>query len=595
MRSFACGVSSNSKGTELAVSGCATTLRQASIPLILRAMSTVFDNSRTLQEKLELIAQTGLLLARTMQLETIVQRGTDVGLRVTEAEFGSFVYNLPDSSGKSCTLYLVSGTDGIKSSVFPERNQSSLGPAVRERTAIRSRNISRDARFRGPMPNDGIPHAEHAISSYLAVPVRGQSGEVLGALVYAREEGDAFDEATEVMIGTIAAQMAVAIENSRVREDLARRVAEIEKSYRNQKADGKRLGELAAIVESSDDAIISKDLNGVITSWNAAATRILGYTAEEMIGKSVLTIIPEHLHSDEPLIISTIRAGNRLEHFETVRRTKSGELLDVSLTISPVKDENGTIVGASKILRDISAKKKLENSLVQAEKIAATGRMAATIAHEINNPLEAVLNLLYLLRPLVDGSEGRNYLNTAEVELNRVSHIAKQTLGYYREHASATRLSLAEVAEHAAMVYSPRCTAHDIRFETRLESRARIMGRRGELMQVISNLLANSIYAMPKGGTLRVSVVDAAEPEPGLLLTVEDNGVGIPAENLDKVFDAFFTTRMTIGTGIGLFVAKQFVEGHGGSIAVESSVDPQAHGTTVSIFLPLHTSYEKPN
>jgi PAS domain S-box-containing protein len=437
-----------------------------------------------------------------------------------------------------------------------------------------------------------MPHTQRAVSSYLAVPVRNLAGEVLGTLVYAHEEGDIFDELAEVMIGTIAAQMAVAIENSRIREQLTRRINDLEGLQRRQTAESKRMGELAAIVESSEDAIISKDLDGTITSWNAAATRILGFTADEMIGKSVLTLIPEHLQSDEPLIISTIRSGHRLEHFETQRLTRSGELLDVSLTVSPVKDDSGQIVGASKILRDISPRKRLESSLIQAEKIAATGRMAATIAHEINNPLEAVLNLLYLLRPLVEGSEGRNYLNTAEMELNRVSHIAKQTLGYYREHASASRLSLAEIVEHAVMVYGPRCSVHEIKIESRLESRAKIMGRRGELMQVISNLIANSIYAMPQGGTLRISVVDVSEPNPGLVLSIEDTGVGIPAENMNRVFDAFFTTRVTIGTGIGLFVAKQFVEGHGGSIALESSVDAESHGTTVSIFFPRQTSYE---
>jgi PAS domain S-box-containing protein len=556
-------------------------------------MSFVSDNSRGLEERLELVAQTGLLLTRTMQLESVVQRATDAGLQVTGAQFGSFVYNLSDLPGGSCTFYRVSVYDGTKSAVFPERNDASLGPALRDRAVIRSRNISRDVRFRGPLPNDGLPHIEHAITSYLAVPVRNLTGEVLGELVYAHEEGDVFDEAAEVVAGTIAAQMAVAIENSRIREELTRRVADLEKSQRRQKVDSKRLSELAAIVESSDDAIISKDLSGIITSWNAAATRILGYTAEEIIGKSVLTIIPEHLHSDEPLIISTIRSGKRLEHFETVRRVKNGDLLDVSLTVSPIKDESGEIIGASKILRDISARKRLENSLLQAEKIAATGRMAATIAHEINNPLEAVLNLMYLLRPLVGDSEGRNYLNTAEMELNRVSHIAKQTLGYYREHSSASRLALSDLVEHAVTVYGPRCGVHNIVIESRLESNAKIVARRGELMQVISNLVANSIYAMPDGGTLRVSVVLANEPEPGLVLSVEDTGVGIPAENLSRVFDAFFTTRMTIGTGIGLFVAKQFVEGHGGSIGLTSSVDPETHGTTVSIFLPLRTSYEQ--
>ncbi len=143
---------------------------------------------------------------------------------------------------------------------------------------------------------------------------------------------------------------------------------------------------------------MSKDLNGTITSWNDAATRVFGYSPEEMIGASILKLIPEHLHSDEKTILESIRAGRRIEHFETVRRAKDGRLIEVSLTVSPIKDEEGRVIGASKILRDVSSRKRMEQSLLQAEKIAATGRMAATIAHEVNNPLEAVMNLLYLLR-----------------------------------------------------------------------------------------------------------------------------------------------------------------------------------------------------
>ena len=153
---------------------------------------------------------------------------------------------------------------------------------------------------------------------------------------------------------------------------------------------------------------MSKDLNGIITSWNDAATKVFGYTADEMIGTSILKLIPENLHSDEKTIMENIRAGRRVEHFETVRLTKDGKLIDVSLTISPVKDANGQVIGASKILRDVSNRKRLEQSLLQAEKIAATGRMAATIAHEINNPLEAVMNLLFLLRPKIVDEEGIN-------------------------------------------------------------------------------------------------------------------------------------------------------------------------------------------
>jgi PAS domain S-box-containing protein len=345
-------------------------------------------------------------------------------------------------------------------------------------------------------------------------------------------------------------------------------------------------GELAAIVDSSDDVILSKDLNGIINSWNAAATRVFGYSAEEMIGASIFKIIPEHLRSDETMIIENLRAGRRVEHFETVRVTKAGQLIDVSLTVSPVMDEHGKVIGASKILRDISERKKLERSLLQAEKIAATGRMAATIAHEINNPLQAIVNLLCLLRPLISDPKGLKYFDSIESDLLRVSHIAKQTLGYYRENASAIDTSLAELVERAVAIYGPRCKALGIEIRMALDSSRSTRLRRGEMMQVISNLISNSIYAMPRGGILSLSVKDSETERDGFVLEVEDNGAGIAADDLPKVFDAFFTTRNTVGTGIGLFIVKQFVEGHGGRIEIESNKDVENHGTRVRVLLP---------
>jgi PAS domain S-box-containing protein len=371
-----------------------------------------------------------------------------------------------------------------------------------------------------------------------------------------------------------------------------RDVTEIKRNEEALRENSKRLGELAAIVESSEDVILSKDLNGIITSWNGAATRLFGYSAEEMIGSSILKLIPEHLHSDEKTILESIRAGRRVEHFETVRLTKRGQLLDVSVTVSPVKDEQGKVIGASKILRDISGRRRIEQSLLQAEKIAATGRMAATIAHEINNPLEGVTNLLYLLRPLVTDPAGVTYLSSAETELDRVSHIAKQTLGYYREHAAASRASMAEIALHAITIYGPRCTSAGIEIKKALNSSRKILMRRGEMMQVISNLITNSIYAMPEGGVLSISVEDVTGSRDSIVLTVQDDGVGIAPNVLPRVFEAFFSTRLTVGTGIGLFVAKQFVESHGGKIEIQSRNDREDHGTTVRVFLPISTAYE---
>jgi len=381
-------------------------------------------------------------------------------------------------------------------------------------------------------------------------------------------------------------------ENSAKIFGTVRDVTDIRRNEEVLRENAKHLGELAAIVATSEDVILSKDLDGIITSWNESATRVFGYSADEIIGASILKLIPEELHSEDKTILDSIRAGQRIEHFETVRLTKDGRLIDVSLSVSPIKDENGRVVGASKILRDISARKRIEQSLIQAEKIAATGRMAATIAHEINNPLEALMNLLYLLRPLIIDPEGIQYLNSAETELGRVSHIAKQTLGYYRENASPSAASLSEIVANAIKIYEPRCAVVGIEIRKTIDSSTQIVLRRGEMMQVISNLIMNSIYAMPEGGTLSISLADAEPPADGIVLTIKDNGIGIPRDVLPKVFNAFFTTRSTIGTGIGLFVAKQFVEGHGGRITIESDTARQSHGTTVRMILPLRNAYD---
>src|SRR6185312_9956038 len=173
--------------------------------------------------------------------------------------------------------------------------------------------------------------------------------------------------------------------------------AKIARDITLQRYDQHASRHLVALVESSDDAIISKDLNGFITSWNPAAERMFGYTAKEAIGQNILLLIPEELHKDEPVILGKIRSGERIEHFQTVRLHKSGTPLDVSLTVSPIRD-GGKIIGAAKIVRDVTKQRKMEAALHISERLASVGRLAATIAHEINNPLEAVTNFIYLAR-----------------------------------------------------------------------------------------------------------------------------------------------------------------------------------------------------
>ena len=546
-------------------------------------------DSSKLQRKLELVVETGLLLTRALDLQTIVQSTTDAGLQLCGAQFGAFFYNVVNEEGESYRLYALSGVDREKFANFPmPRNTLVFDPTFEGIATVRSGDITKDPRYGRNAPYHGMPEGHLPVRSYLAIPVKAQNGDVLGGLFYGHEQAYVFDQNSENLVAMVAAQAAIAIENTKLREQLTVKVIDLQKAETRQREVSKGLGELAAIVESSDDAIVSKDLNGIITSWNSAATRILGYSSEEMIGTSILRLIPEELHPDERTILAKIKAGERIDHFETVRLTKKGERLDVSLTISPVRDHSGQIVGASKILRDISMRKEMEKSMLQAEKIAATGRMAATIAHEINNPLEAVVNLLFLAQQTATDPTQIEYLNAAESEVARISHIAKQTLGYYREHASAVKASLSDLAANAVKIYQPKCETLGIRIETQLQSSRLVVMHKGEVMQVISNLIANAISAMPSGGVLSIAVIDA---EDGVMLSITDTGVGIAADVMPRIFEAFFTTGSTIGTGIGLFVARKFVEGHGGKIEVQSSVDPESHGTKISIFLPLQSPY----
>ena len=346
---------------------------------------------------------------------------------------------------------------------------------------------------------------------------------------------------------------------------------------------------LAAIVESSDDAIIGKNLNGIVMSWNPGAERMFGYSANEMIGRPITTIIPLELHEDEQRILETIGRGERVEHFETVRLTKSGERIDVSLTISPVKDDAGKVIGAAKTARDITQQKKTEQALRMTERLASVGRMAATVAHEINNPLEAVTNLVYLAKGSAALSDVREYLNTIEEELNRISHITKQTLGFYRETIAPSMVKVGEMLNPVIALLSMRLRNKGIEIRPEIRRDPEIYAIAGEIRQLIANLLNNSIDAVDSGGLIRIRI-DAnrlnGHNRNGIRITIADSGHGIPPSDRSKLFEPFFTTKKDVGTGLGLWVCTNIVQRHNGSIRVKSSDKPGRSWTVFSVFLP---------
>jgi signal transduction histidine kinase len=264
-------------------------------------------------------------------------------------------------------------------------------------------------------------------------------------------------------------------------------------------------------------------------------------------------------------------------------------LIEVSVTISPIMNSEGKVIGASKVARDISDRKRMEKLLIQSEKLAATGRMAAAIAHEINNPLESLMNLIFLARQDSSASPRvHEYLLTAEGELERVSHIARQTLGYYRDTGSPSEVYLHDLIENVLMVYKSKLLSSQISVESNFNDLRRISVSQGEMLQVFSNIITNAIDAMRHGGKLSVSLrKTTAQDGDGIQAMIRDQGTGICPENLERIFEPFFTTKGNLGTGIGLWVTKQLVERRGGQIAVTSSTEPGKSGTTVMIYIPF--------
>ncbi|HUO60547.1 MAG TPA: PAS domain S-box protein [Candidatus Acidoferrales bacterium] len=342
---------------------------------------------------------------------------------------------------------------------------------------------------------------------------------------------------------------------------------------------------LAAIVESSEDAIISKTLDGIITSWNAAAERLFGYKPEEIIGHSVLQLIPPELHFEEPQIISKLRRGERIEHFETRRRHKNGHVFDIALTVSPVRDAVGRVVGASKIVRDISDRKAAEAALIQREKMVAAGRMAATLAHEVNNPLESITNLAFLLsenKSLDDNA--RHYAQLLLHEVQRAGDITRQTLNFYRDSRITTEVNVVETIEHVLRSKRNKLAAKQITVITHFSGPRSVHGYAGELRQVFDNLIENAVDAVGLGGHIRVRTKTmGVSDHRRLTISICDNGSGIARDRMKVIFDPFFTTKLRSGTGLGLWITQEIIRRHGGTVRARST---EGKGAVFSVTLP---------
>ncbi len=384
---------------------------------------------------------------------------------------------------------------------------------------------------------------------------------------------------------------------------------------------------LAAIVASSDDAIIGKDLTSIITNWNSGAERILGYTAEEMIGTSIMRLIPPDRQDEEADILSRIRRGERIDHFETIRVTKDGRRLNVSVTVSPIKDLSGHVVGASKVMRDITQQKRGEEALKKAIEEAETANrhrlqildserearsqaerasrmkdeFLATLSHELRTPLNAVLGWASVLRlGKFEGDELNQGLETIERNARVQAQIIEDLLDMSRIISGKVRLEMKEIALPAILteaIETMRATAiaKGVRLEAQIHSPGNItFGDPNRLQQVFWNLLSNAIKFTPKGGTVRVLLEYFASY---LEVSFADDGEGIAPEFLPYIFNRFqqadaSTNRRHGGLGLGLAIVKQLVELHGGHVRATS--DGPGKGATFTVQIPLSSTSTEP-
>ena len=405
---------------------------------------------------------------------------------------------------------------------------------------------------------------------------------------------------------------------------------------------------LGAIIESSDDAIISKNLDGIITSWNKGAERIFGYQEDEVIGKPVTVLMPPERYNEEPAILAGIRQGERFDHYETVRKRKDGSLIDISLSISPIKDVQGRIIGASKIGRDITQRKrmeaalkqakdalaksneeleiqvrqrtaeleranealrremeerqKLESQLWQAQKLESIGTLAGGIAHEFNNILNIIKGYALLIRQTPSiGESIAESLNVIDEAVERGAYEVKQLLTLARK--TEPRLTLCNpndlLLDLAKLL--KQTLPKTIELTLDLDSNVPFVAvDTNQINQALLNLAVNARDALPNGGelTLKTTVVARSQvPDPDataesyLCVEVRDNGIGMSSGVRARIFEPFFTTKSVgDGSGLGLAIVYGIVKSHNGFIDVDSK---PRHGTTFRLYLPIAAHEEK--
>ncbi len=374
---------------------------------------------------------------------------------------------------------------------------------------------------------------------------------------------------------------------------------QIEEAEAQRNLAGEREQWLNTTLRSIGDAVIACDPEGRVVLMNSVAEELTGWTEQGASGRplqDVFHIVNEYTRVTAENPVEKVRRADGAVGLanHTILVRKDGTEFAIDDAASPIRSADWRIIGIVVVFRDCTERRSSQMALMRAEKLAAAGKLAAAIAHEVNNPLEGLTNVLYLAGESKDMTEVRQWLVQAQSEVNRLSHITRQTLGFYRENKQPAVYRPSDVAEEVLAFYVPEAVSKNVQLEAQIRTQQETYGVSGELRQVLSNLIANSIDAMPNGGTIRLIVREATDAKSpagkSLRITVADNGTGIAPQVLKRVFEPFFTTKVDTGTGLGLWVSKELVEKQGGHMRVRSWVVGKRTGTIFSIYIPIFSA-----
>ncbi len=557
---------------------------ESSLPPDSRASDTARNESR-----LRLLTDTGLLLASERSLDVIVQAALDAGLQLSGAAFGAFFYNNVGLDGEPYQLYKLSGIDAASFSSFPmPRPTAVFAPTFAGEGILRSDDITLDSRYGKNAPLAGMPPGHVPVRSYLAVPVRGRAGEVLGALLYGHPEPGMFAAEVESLVATVAAQAAVAIDNARLTDSLTHEIALADQARADQRATGRRLRQA---LDAAQLGTWSYDAATGLVDFDERGAALFGVEPHVPMPRDELrqqVVDREDLGRSAEDLREVLRAGGQYSAEYRIQTADGGRVWVAVSGNATFAEGSSELKGMIGTLQDITVRKLQEETLRTSEKLAATGRMAATIAHEINNPLEAVTNLIYLAKtdPETPSAVGR-LLETADTELARVAQIAQQTLGFYRDTTRPVTIDLNDLLQAVVDLFGRKLNGKRLACKLDLDPGLSVVGLQGEIRQVVSNLLVNAIDASANtGGEIHIRGRHRRRGESrGVSVLISDRGAGIPKHVRHRLFTPFVTTKQSLGTGLGLWVTRGMVEKHGGSVRFRSRTENPS-GTVFRVYLP---------